>query len=245
MRTTNELHLPFPSSFNSVTCSIEETDYRSAKNAPPPLSLIPIRENQSRRRRMRTSPFGRVCSRPQDPGVGLCHQGAILLRLRPRLLPVTVRLECCPALFPISQAGVAEHIHQPIAGAKDFGPVADICHPVLLKETEGMGGEPGVEVGQSPRHRLINAPLLDVHLEPGYRRVGGQLQHGVVSSGDNGSFLLSLLRYLLLPGRVRSKRCQLLLPLLKVRVNPHVVDLPADADLFGPKSQDSKPVLLE
>src|SRR5260370_38330959 len=118
MRTTNELHLPFPSQFihNSVTCSIKETDCRSAKNAPP-LSLIPIRENQSRRRRLRTSPVGRVCSRPQDSGIGLCHQGAILLRLRPRLLPVTVRLECCPALFPISQPAAAELDHQPIPGS--------------------------------------------------------------------------------------------------------------------------------
>src|SRR5712692_5848872 len=219
----------------------------TGKDASPclPSRLPPwIRESQSGGHR-RTSPSGRVGSGPQDSVVGLRHQGAVLLRLRPRLLPVGVRLERRPALFPLSQAGVAQHVHQPIARAEDFGPVADIVYPVLLKETEGMGGEPGVEVGQSPRHRLVNAPFLDVHLEPGYRRVGGQLQHGVVSSGDNGSFLLSLLRYLLLPGRVRSKRCQLLLPLLKVRVNPHVVDLPADADLLGPESQDSKLVLLE
>src|SRR5712691_11870047 len=139
------LLLPFPSQLFHSTASpalSKKPIAAQPKMRRPPLSLIPIRENQSPRRRLRTSPFGRVCSRPQDSGIGLCHQGAILLRLRPRLLPVTVRLECCPALFPISQAGVAEHIHQPIAGAKDFGPVADICHPVLLKETEGMVGEP-------------------------------------------------------------------------------------------------------
>ena len=110
---------------------------------------------------------------------------------------------------------------------------------MLLKEPEGMGGEPGVEVGQSPRHRLVNAPLLDVRPDPGCRRVGGQLQHGVVGSGDNDPFLLRLLSHLLLPGRVRSESCHLLLPLLQVRVHPHVGDLAAGADLLGPESQHS------
>src|SRR5713101_9655872 len=146
----------------------------TGKAATPclPSRLSPwIRESQSGGRR-RTSPSGRVGSGPQDSVVGLRHQGAVLLRLRPRLLPVGVRLERRPALFPLSQAGVAQHVHQPIAGAEDFGPIADIFYPVLLKETEGMVGEPVVEVGQSPRHRLVNAPLLYVRPDPGFGRVG-------------------------------------------------------------------------
>src|SRR6266446_1899810 len=95
----------------------------------------------------RTLPSRRVGSRSQDLVVGIRHQGALLFRLRPRLLPVRVLQERRPAPFPLSQTGVAEHIDQPIAGAEHFGPVADIVYPMLLKETEGMGGEPGMKVG--------------------------------------------------------------------------------------------------
>src|SRR5213593_671181 len=92
-------------------CPVEESNCLPGKTAPPclPSRRSPLRRESQSGRRRRTSPFGRVGSRPQDSVVGLRHQGAILLRLRPRLLPVGVPLERRPALFPLSQVGVAQH----------------------------------------------------------------------------------------------------------------------------------------
>jgi hypothetical protein len=111
--------------------------------------------------------FRRVGRWAQNARVGLHHQRSIYLGLRSRPLPVRVSLECCPALFPVSQAGVAEHLYEPVTSAEDFRPIANIRDPVLFKEAEGVVGEPVVEVRQFPRHRLVDAPLVCLGRKPG------------------------------------------------------------------------------
>src|SRR2546430_13267991 len=101
---------------------------------------------------------------------------------------------------------------------------------ILSKQGHGMVGEPGVKLGQLPRHGVIEAKLLHVarHLRLG--AVGGGGQHDVVGPGHDDPVLLRLLRHLLPPGRVRPESGQLRLPLLDSLVHPHVADLAAGAD---------------
>src|SRR5262249_16279284 len=93
-------------------------------------------------------PPGRIGRGPQDSVAYLRHQRAIRLRLRPHPLPFGVCPKGPPALLPLSQTGVAQHVHKAVAGAEGLGPVADILHAVLPKQGHGMGGEPGVKLGQ-------------------------------------------------------------------------------------------------
>ena len=100
--------------------------------------------------------FSRVGRWAQNPRVGLHHQRSIYRGLRPRRQSGSAWNAA--QLFSRSpKAGVAEHVYEPVTGAEDFRPIANIRDPVLFKEAEGVVGEPVVEVQQFPRHRLVDA----------------------------------------------------------------------------------------
>jgi len=60
-------------------------------------------------------------------------KGAVLLRLGPRLAPFGVGQMRRPALLPVTQARVTQHVHQPVTGAYYLRPEGNAVNTGPLK----------------------------------------------------------------------------------------------------------------